>query len=286
MKDLKTKNITNSMINKISRHLKDKYYDVFLSKFEISGIDDYYTEEFILKELFYKGKICVFDLHGVPTATDYTINSWGINHRPISITPISPEAQNLMPKKLINEKDCVLGYLKSSKTGLVDCINLHISRMADLYAAMFVNLQVNKIPFLITGDNVDAFNVIIDRIYQNELAVFCPKEIAEMLQVYNTGATYLLDKYWTQILNEECQLLTELGIDNNTLNMERITADQSNANNVLINTTNDGFNRHLGHLCDKANELFGWSWSIKVKEQEVESIHEDGESEELENENN
>ena len=81
-------------------------------------------------------------------------------------------------------------------------------------------------------------------------------------------------------------MLTELGIDNNTLNMERITADQSNANNVLINTTNDGFNRHLGHLCDKANELFGWNWSIKVKEQEVESIHEDGESEGLDNENN
>ncbi len=287
MKDLKRQNLNKVQIDNIKRHLKDKYFNVFTSKFEISGINDYYTEEFILKQLYLKGQVCVFDLNGIPYATDYTVSSWGINMRPIDVKPIdcNSSMNELLPKKLIVGKTCVLGYLKSSKVGMIDCINQHINRIADLYSAMFVNLQINKIPFLITGENVDAFNLILDRIYQNELAVFAPKELIEMIQVYNTGATYLLDKYWTQILNEECQLLTELGIDNNSLNMDRITADQSNANNVLINTINEGFNRHLSNMCDKANELFGWNWSIQVKKHEVESIHEVDEEEEIEDEN-
>lgn len=281
-KEIKSKQVTASMINDIKRVLKDKYFNVWMSKFDISGIDDYYTEQFLLKNLFNKGNICVFNLKGYgPVATSYAVQSWGLNHRPITIEPISEEVQHLLPKKLTNEKDVVLGYINSSRSSVVSNVNMRINRIADLYAAMFVNLQINKLPFLINSENVDYLNLILDRIYSNELAVFCPKDVSDAISVFNTGAEYLLDKYWAQILNEESQLLSELGIDCNTLNMAAITVDQSNANNMIITTINDGYDYHLKHLTDKVNELFGVNWSIKVKQVEVTSFHEDEAKEEV-----
>ena len=275
-KEIKKKQVTTSMVNDIKRILKDKYFNVWMSKFEISGIDDYYTEQFILKRLYNNGQVVVFDLKGYgPVATDYAVHSWGINHRPIGIEPVDYEVQRLLPKQLTNGKDCVLGYINSSRSPIVDVVNMRVNRMADLYAAMFVNLQLNKIPFMVTSENVDMMNLIIDRIYSNELAVFCNQDVADMIKCFNTEAPYLIDKYWMQILNEESQLLSEIGIDCNTLNMNRITADQSNANNMIIETINDGYDYHLGYLCSKVNELFGTNWSIQTKHIEIISIHEE-----------
>lgn len=275
-KEIKKKQVTTQMVNDIKRILKDKYFNVWMSKFEISGIDDYYTEQFILKRLYNNGQVVVFNLKGYgPVATDYAVDSWGINHRPIGIQPTDAQVQRLLPRHLTNGKDCVLGYINSSRSSITDVVNMRVNRMADLYAAMFVNLQLNKIPFLITSENVDMINLIIDRIYSNELAVFCSQDVADMIKTFNTDAPYLIDKYWIQILNEESQLLSEIGIDCNTLNMSKITVDQSNANNMIIETVNDGYDYHLNHLCSKVNELFGTNWSIQTKHIEINSFHED-----------
>lgn len=265
---------TASQLAKIKQQLKNKYFNVFMNKFEFNGIDDYWTEDFIMKRMYYKGQVMIFNLKGYgPIASDYTVLAWGLNHRPAIVSPVMEDPVPNLPSNLVVDQEAVLGYLQSTRTSLYDTIMTHINRMADYYGAMFVNLQVNKIPFLIQSENIDMINVLLDRIYSNELAVFCPNEISDMIQVFNTGAEFLLDKYWTQILNEENELLTELGIDCNALNMNRITADQSNANNSLINNINDGFNKQLSSMCDKVNELFGVNWSIQVKQPEVESVH-------------
>lgn len=63
--------------------------------------------------------------------------------------------------------------------------------------------------------------------------------------------------------------------------MNRITADQSNANNVLIDNINDGFDDCLNDYCTLCNDVLGTSYSIKVRQPKVESIHSDNYEEEV-----
>jgi hypothetical protein len=62
--------------------------------------------------------------------------------------------------------------------------------------SILVNLETTKLPFLIgiDDDNISAVEEVIDRIYANELAVFCPMDVASKLQVANTGSQYLVDQ--------------------------------------------------------------------------------------------
>ena len=275
--ELEKSKISTRMTYEIKNNLRNKYFNVFMNKFDIEGIDDYDTEEFILKRLFYKGQVAVFDLKGVgPVACDFTVHTFGLNHRPVGCQMVTTDYVPNFPKGLLTSGvDCVLGYINSSKSPINEDVNYHINRLTDLYMALFVNLQLNKLPFVITGEpeQIELFNMILDRIYSNELAVFASSQDVAQLKVLNTGAPYLVDKLWTQILNEESDLLSCLGIDCNSINMNRVTVDQVNANNNFINNINKGYNRHLQRFTDKINELFGVNWSIKVAEEKVESIH-------------
>ena len=94
------------------------------------------------------------------------------------------------------------------------------------------------------------------------------------IKVNSTGA-YIIDKLWAQYLNYNSELLTELGIDNNPLSMDRITADQSNANNVLINNINRGRIYEMRAFFDEVLKLFGHRVEIESTSASSTSIHDD-----------
>ena len=263
--------------------LQNKYFNVFLNKFEVEGIDDSWAKEYTLRHLFDGGTIATFNLNGLPVQCEYVVNSYGLNWRPATANVVNEcNVPGFPIKPLQVDKDIVIGYLQHSHKGMVSTINYYIDRMVQVLMSILVNLETSKLPFLIgiDDDNIAAIEEIIDRIYANELAVFCPMDVASKLQVANTGSQYLVDQLWAQYLNFECDLLTVMGIDCNSLNMDRITADQANANNTLINNINDGFNDCLKDYCDKCNELFGTNYSITVRQPEIESIHSEEEVEE------
>ena len=265
--------------------LQNKYFNVFLNKFEIQGIDDSWAKEYTLRNLFNGGTIATFNFNGFPVQCQYVVNSYGLNWRPATANVVNEcNVPGFPIKPLQVDKDIVIGYLQHSHKGMVSTINYYIDRMVQVLMSILVNLETSKLPFLIgiDDDNISAIEDIIDRIYANELAVFCPMDVASKLQVANTGSQYLVDQLWTQYLNFECDLLTAMGIDCNSLNMNKITVDQANANNTLINNINDGFNDCLKDYCDKCNELFGTNYSITIRQPEILSIHQDEEYEEVE----
>ena len=276
---------SKSIANKASFELKNKYYNVFLNKFDVEGMDSW-SADYTLRKLFETGTIGTFKLNGeLPIQCCYAVSDYGINWRPAKAQVVN---ENCIPgyptKPLVVDEEIVIGYLQKSKKGMAQTIDYYISRMVQTLMSIVVNLETSKLPFLIgvSEDNIDGFEEIIDRIYENELAIFAPTEISEGLRVANTGSQYIVDKLWTQYLNFECDLLTTMGIDCNSLNMARVNVDQTNANNALINNINHGFNTCLKFYTDKCNELFGTNYSIKVHEEVIESIHQD--DEELEEE--
>ncbi len=263
----------------IKFELANKYYNIFRNKFEVSGIDDQFSEDYLFNRLYGDGSvlICAPDALG-PQPFNYSIESQGLHYRPstVRITDTFGIGTINQGPYVVNE-NAVIGYIQPSKKGLKTTIDYYIDRMCQILMSLYINVETSKLPFLVgmNEDDVDVINDILDRIYSNELAIFCTSEQINSLKVLNTGASIEFDRFWEQYLNYECDLLTALGIDCNALNMARITSDQANANNSLINNINDGFNKCLKQMTDKVNELFGVSWSIKVKQIEVASIHDD-----------
>lgn len=276
-KKLKRRFNASNISKKATFELKNKYFNVFLNKFSVEGMDNW-SKEYTLRKLFEGGTISTFDFNGIPVQSQYAICTYGLNWRPSTATVINECGVPGFPTTPLQvDKDIVIGYLQHSHKGISSTIDYYIDRMVQVLMSILVNLETSKLPFLIgiDDDNINAIEEVIDRIYSNELAVFCPMETAKALSTANTGSQYLVDKLWVQYLNFECDLLTCMGIDCNCLNMDRITADQSNANNVLINNINDGFNDCLKDYCDKCNEVFGTQYSIVVKQVKVNSIHDD-----------
>lgn len=279
IKKLKRRFNSNKIANKAKFELKNKYFNVFLNKFDVEGLDSW-SKEYTLRKLYEGGTIATFNLNGIPVQSQYAIASYGLNWRPATANVINECGVPGFPTKALTvDEDIVIGYLQHSHKGMASTIDYYIERMVQVLMSILVNLETSKLPFLIgvNDDNIGAIEDVIDRIYENELAVFMPVEVAEQLKVANTGSQYLVDRLWAQYLNFECDLLTALGIDCNALNMDRITADQSNANNVLIDNINDGFNDCLKDYCDKVNELFNVGLSIKVKQPKITSIHQENE---------
>lgn len=269
----------SALEKQMTQELRQKYYNVFRNKFEVTGIDDQWTEDYLFNQLYGYGTImiCSPDALG-PEPFSWATRDFGLHYRPSRV-----DITDNFGIKTINQgpytvdEDCVIGYLQPNKKGLSTTIDYYIGRMTQILMALYINVETSKMPFLIgvREDDVNIVNDILDRLYSNELAIFCNSEQVAQLKVLSTGSAIQFDKFWTQYLNYECDLLTILGIDCNALNMGRITSDQSNANNALINNINDGFNKCLGTMCNKVNELFGSSWSIKVKQEKVESIHDE-----------
>ena len=281
---LKRRYDAKTIAKKATFELKNKYFNVFLNKFDVKGMD-VWSKEYTLRHLFDNGTIATFKLNGIPLQCEYVINSYGANWRPATANVVNEcNVPGYPIKPLQVDKEIVIGYLQHSHKGVNSTIDYYIDRMVQVLMSILVNLETSKLPFLIgiDDDNLSAIEDIIDRIYSNELAVFCPMDVASKLQVANTGSQYLVDQLWTQYLNFECDLLTAMGIDCNCLNMNRITADQSNANNVLIDNINDGYDDCLKDYCEKCNEVLGTEYSIEVRQPKIMSVHQDDSEEEVE----
>ena len=287
-KKLKRRYDAKTIAKKATFELRNKYFNVFLNKFTVEGLDSW-SKEYTLRHLFDSGTIATFKLNGIPLQCEYVVNSYGANWRPATANVVNEcNVPGYPIQPLTVDEDIVIGYLQHSHKGVGSTIDYYIDRMVQVLMSILVNLETSKLPFLIgiDDDNIAAIEEIIDRIYANELAVFCPMDVASKLQVANTGSQYLVDQLWTQYLNFECDLLTALGIDCNALNMNRLTTDQSNANNVLINNINKGFNDCLKDYCDQCNAVLGTNYQIYIEEEEVESVHEDGSEEESDEDGN
>ena len=259
--------------------LNNKYYNIFMNLIQIDGMD-HDTLDYLLKKLYHNGTICAFNLknYGV-VVSDYAPMNFGLYGLPVNVSLINTYNVPNFPKTATSGVDCVIGYLKRGHEPIERVVKFYVDKLAQLYMALYINIETSKLPFIIgtSVDDKDAINEFISKLYSNDLAIFLPSEYINQIKVLNTGGAYIVDKIWAQILNTESELLTQLGIDANALNLNRITADQSNANNALINNYREGFKYELTAFCDKCNEVLGTNWHARIVGEEVLSIHEDAE---------
>lgn len=268
----KIKTLTQEAMERNNKTYLD-YYDrlklLSTSLFEYEGLDDAFgfgASRFLENALFEKGR-----------ASFIKDNEMGL-----MVTNVNP-TDKLNIYNLPTKVNCwSIGYNKDYKLEDIvyimnnemqkptsATIELFAYRLYDIQRTMEVNLNAQRTPVLIEGD--DKSILTLQNAYMqysgNNPVLFGNKnyDINDSINVLNTTAPYLLDKlalYKHEVWNE---CMTYLGINNaNTDKKQVVLSPEINANNELVNYYLNCFYSTRERAIDEVNEKFGLDIKLKI----------------------
>ena len=274
-----------TFINQVAQNLKNKYYNVWMSKFKWSGLDEEIKEQeqnYIMRHFWSEGTVALRNIKGVnllamcPWNTetynylDFPEKIVLVNKRGVSktIIPSTPQVVN---------KDVALLYCLPNHKSISSVVYYYIERMIQVEIVINNNLKLQNIPFVIgvTEEDKDQFDDIIEKILNNELVVFTSVNDIKKLQTLATNAPYIVDKLKTYLVSLENELLTVLGIDNSGAQAKQaqLTVDEVNASNDIINDYGLAIEDEIKAWLERANAVLGRNISIEAKIKPVDSTH-------------
>lgn len=268
----KIKTLTQEAMERNNKTYLD-YYDrlklLSTSLFEYEGLDDAFgfgASRFLENALFEKGRASFIkdkemglmitnvnptdklNIYNLPTK----VNCWSIGYN-----------------KDYKLEDVVYIMNNEMQKPTSATIELFAYRLYDIQRTMEVNLNAQRTPVLIEGD--DKSILTLQNAYMqysgNNPVLFANKNynISDSLNVLNTTAPYLLDKlalYKHEVWNE---CMTYLGINNaNTDKKQVVLSPEINANNELVNYYLNCFYSTRERAIDEVNEKFGLDIKLKI----------------------
>lgn len=276
-------NFDASYIEKQTKQrLRNRYYNIFMNQVTIEGVD-HITNDYILKRLYADGNVCLFNLKNYGVIADsWAMMTYGLYGQPAKVNIINTWNIPNYPTYLTNGVDCVIGYINRGHESIKQMTDYYVDRITQLWMSFIINTETSKLPFVITGtaDCQEAVKDFIDRLTSNQLALWLDSETAASVGTL-APSKFQLNDIWTQIQNLDAECLSQLGLDCNSINFNRATVDQVNANNQLINNIQQGWKYELEKMAETANECLGCNISIKFNTQMVASEnHEEKEEQE------
>jgi len=266
------------LFEKIKHVYVNKYYNIFMNSLEWEGLTKE-EEDYIMRKLWATGTISAFNMKDFGTVyAPYAVQGYGLYDVPTDVVIINERnipGFPLNPLKV--NKDVVLGHIQRNKKGIYEFVDYYVSRMAQVDMVINTNLELQKLPYIIGINEQDTRNAenTINKILNNELVVFTTLEELNNVKALVNGAPYVLDKLYMYKNNLESELLTYLGIDNSQIDVDKLAVDQINANNQMINTNSQGYERELNKWCKDVAKYLGTTISVKSTQQLVESVHQD-----------
>ena len=256
----------------------NKYYNVFMNSLEWEGLTKE-EEDYIMRKYWATGTCSAFNMNVIGTVyAPYAVQGYGLYDVPTDVTIINERNVPGFPTNPLKvNKDVVLGYIQRNKKGIYEFVDYYVTRMAQVDMVINTNLELQKLPYVIGISEQDTKNAenTINKILNNELVVFTTLEELSQVKALANGAPYVLDKLYAYKNNLESELLTYLGIDNSQIDVDKLAVDQINANNQMINTNSQGFERELNKWCEDIKKYLGKTISVKSTQQPVESVHQD-----------
>lgn len=272
----------------IKQNYLNKYYNIFMTKFKWSGLDEELKEQqenYIMRKLWSEGTIAaryVKDLD-ILVFTNYATATINLYDLPETVTLLNLHA---VPTKLIPNtpqvvnKDVVLGWAQPNKKPIASIVNYYIDRMTQIDLVINTNLNLQKMPFLIGVTETDKQKMqdIVNRMLNNETVVFTDLEDIQKIQSIATTTPYIIDKLASYKTVLENELLTFLGIDNNggaSQKAERLLTDEVNATNDLICDYGYAIEDSIKKWLEQVNRIFGRKITIEPVSKPVQSVHEE-----------
>ena len=258
--------------------LLNKYYNIFMNSMEWTLEPE--QEDYVMRKLWSEGTICAFDFKAIEDIgfAPYSVSGIGLYDVPTDVLLINERNVPGIPTKNMKvNKDVVLGYFQRNHKPVRMVVEYYVDRMAQVEMVVNTNLELHKMPFVVGVSNEDITKAqqIINRILNNEIAVFVDMADLNLVKSIVTNTPYVIDKLYAYKNNLESELLTYLGIDNSQIDVDKLAVDQINANNQLINSNAKGYERELNKFCTKIKNVLGYEISVKTTSEPVESVHQD-----------
>lgn len=272
---------------KIRQTYINKYYNIWMSKFKWSGLDEDIAEQqenFIMRKLWCDGTIACrhmkdvdvlvfapyagfeYDLYDFPSK----VTLINLRNAPLSMIPQTPQAVG---------KDVVLGWAQPNHKPIQEIVRFYVDRMVQVDMVINTNLNLQKMPFLIGVNETDKDKMhdVVRRILNNEMVVFTDLEDVQRIQALVTQTPYIIDKLVEHKRGLEQELMTYMGVDNNgsqSLEQTHVSVDAVNANNDVINDYGNAIQGEVEKWLRQIKRVFGRSVEIEPQSAPVNTVHE------------
>ena len=205
------------------------------------------------------------NIYGLPSK----FNCYSYNYKTMRELYVGPNPLiNDDQKEIQQENECILVMNNWDRVPTAGSMELYAWRLYLAQRTMDVNVSSQRFPVMVVGDEKQ--RLMLENLYSqydgNKPFIFGNKNQLnnEMLKVMNTEAPYVVDKlteYKKEIWNEA---LTYLGINNMSVKKkERLTENESNENNELVNLNLQAMLAPRLEACRQFNELFGLTGTDK-----------------------
>ena len=277
-----SKNITQ-LIALTKDTYNNKYYNLWMSKFEWNGLDDDLKEQeenYIMRKLWYEGTVALRNIKntGMIALAPWELTNYNYLGFPETVTLVNERgvSQKIVPKSLqIVNKDVALLFCTPSQKPIKAVVDYYVDRITQAVVLINNNLCLQNMPFVIncTEEDQKRLSDIVDRILDNQLVITTASSDINKLQALITQVPFLVDKLQAYIVSMENELLTILGIDNSGTQAKKaqMLVDEVNANNDVINDYGNSIIDELNKWLDRANTVLGRNITIKAKSKPVDT---------------
>lgn len=277
-----SKNI-NELISRTQDIYNNKYYNLWMSKFEWNGLDDDLKEQeenYIMRKLWYEGTVAIRNIKntGMIALAPYELTDYNYLGFPETVTLVNERgvSQKIIPKSLqIVNRDVALLFCTPSQKPIKAIVDYYVDRITQAVVLINNNLCLQNMPFVIncTEDDQKRLSDIVDRILNNELVITTASSDISKLQALITQVPFLVDKLQAYIVSMENDLLTILGIDNSGTQAKKaqMLVDEVNANNDVINDYGASIEDELNKWLARANTVLNRNITIEAKSKPVDT---------------
>ena len=276
-------NYIQELLQEVSNNYTDKYYNIWMSKFKWTGLDEESKEQqenYIMRKLWSDGSLAIRNIANTNLIALMPFATISYNYLDF------PETVNLINKRGVSEviipsgeqvvnKDVAIVYCLPSHKPIKQLVKYYTDRIAQVEIIINNNLKLQNIPFVIgcNEEDKDSMEDIVERILNNELVVYSAVGDINKLQTLATTAPYLIDKLKSYQVSLENELLTILGIDNSGTQAKKaqMLVDEVNANNDAINDFGNSIIDELKSWLERANKVLNRNISIEAKSKPVDT---------------
>lgn len=254
----------------------NRFRKIALSMFEWVNLPKTMNENFIEKCLFYNGK-CAFlkdeemGFINTKVCSNGYLNIYGLPTKLNCFSYDYSKSRDLFTTRENDSQeltDCIYVMNNTEVIPTISTLELYAYRLYMCDRVCDVNLSGQRYPIMILGD--EKSRMTLENLYSqydgNKPFIFGKKELLDenKMQVLRTDSPFIIDKvtdYKKEIWNEA---LTFLGINNMSIvKGERLTKNESQENNELVNLNLLSFLKTRQQACREFNELFGFTGTDK-----------------------
>lgn len=264
------------LINNTINQYRNKYYNVWMSKFKWNGLDEDSKEQeqnYIMRQLWKEGSVWIRNIEGTDMIAlcPFAPNTYNYLDFPETVTLVNKRGTStqIIPEdvQIVNVDGAML-YANPGHDPISKIVDYYIDRIAQVEVLLNNNLKLQNMPFIVGCDesNKKQMQDIVNRILNGELAVFTSMNDIKQLQALMTTAPYLLDKLKAYQVSIENELLTVLGINNSGTQAKKaqMLVDEVNANNDIINDYGQSILDEMNAWISRANKVLNRNISIEV----------------------